>query len=80
MNCDFVQLDEHGYMCYYAIGSGNGYYITNGYAIPIKYSKKDMFSITEFTNAQTGEALELNTGKIYITYVPKDSWGDLVIE
>ena len=80
LNCDFVQLDEHGYMCYYAIGSGNGYYITNGYAIPIKYSKKDMFSITEFTNAQTGEALELNTGKIYITYVPKDSWGDLVIE
>lgn len=82
--CDYVEYDEHGYMCYYALNDGHnnqvGYYVTEGKAIPIKWSKPDMYSLTTFTNAATGEPIVLNTGKTYITYVPQDVWGSLVIE
>ncbi len=77
---DFVQLDENGYMCYYAIGGGEGYFVTEGTAIPIKWSKPDMFGLTKYTNKATGEEITLNTGKTYITIVPQDSWKKLVIE
>lgn len=78
------KFDDHGYMSYYAIstpGKGeDGYYITDGYAIPIKWKKKDMEHLTKFTNAKTGEEITLNTGKTYIALVPLDSWKELVIE
>lgn len=82
--CDFVEYDEHGYMCYFAMNDAHnnqvGYFVTEGKAVPIKWSKKDMYNLTEFTNAATGEDIVLNTGKTYITYVPQDVWGKLVIE
>ncbi len=81
---DFVQYDEHGYMCYYALDNAInkqiGYYVTEGKAVPITWSKKDMYHLTEFKNKATGEDIVLNTGKTYITIVPQDVWNDLVIE
>ncbi len=75
-----IEQDENGYMIYGAIDSGEGYYITNGYAIPIKWKKAGMDKLTEFTNAKTGEPITLNTGKTYISIVPTDFWKKLVIE
>lgn len=81
---DFVQYDEHGYMCYYALNDPHnkqiGYYVTEGKAVPITWSKKDMYSLTEYKNKATGEDIVLNTGKTYITIVPQDVWNQLVIE
>lgn len=81
---DFVQYDEHGYMCYYAMNDPHnkqiGYYVTEGKAVPITWSKKDMYSLTEYKNKATGEDIVLNTGKTYITIVPQDVWNQLVIE
>lgn len=74
------KFDENGYMCYYAIGSGEGYFITDGYAVPITWSKKDVESLTVFKNAATKEEITLNTGKTYIALVPSDDWSKLVIE
>lgn len=79
--CSFVELDENGYLTYNVVGSGTqGYYITNGEAIEITWSKDSEASLTHFYNKQTGEEIVLNTGKTYITLVPSDSWSELVIK
>lgn len=36
--------------------------------------------ITIYLNKQTGEQIELNTGKTYVALVPSDSWGQVVIK
>ena len=47
------------------IGSGEGIYITNGYAIPIKWSKSDRKAKTIYTYLN-GEEVKLNDGNTYI--------------
>lgn len=80
-SCSFVELDEHGYLTYHVVGSGNdGYYITNGEAIPITWSKSSETALTEFKNKATGEPITLNTGKTYISLVPSDTWSQLVVK
>ncbi len=77
---DFMEYDDNGYMAYYALGSGDGYFMTEGYAVPIKWAKADMNDLTHFTNAETGEDITLNTGKTYIALVPLDNWKNITIE
>jgi len=77
---DFVQFDENGYMCFYAIGSGTGYFLTDGYAIPIKWEKPDQDELTKFYRADNGEEITLNTGKTYITICPLDVSKKIVIK
>lgn len=74
--------DEHGYLIYNTIGhpEEEGYYLTNGYAIPIQWQKASEQDVTRFYNKETGEELELNTGKIYITLCGDDVWNQLVIK
>ena len=47
------------------VGSGEGYYITNGYAVPIKWSKSDRKAKTKFTY-EDGEEIEVSDGRTYI--------------
>lgn len=35
---------------------------------------------TIYLNKQTGEQIEMNTGKTYVALVPSDSWNDVVIK
>lgn len=80
-SCSFTQYDENGYLIYHVVGSGeDGYYLTNGQAIPITWSKADETAVTVYKNKATGEEIELNTGKTYIAIVPSDAWGELVIQ
>ena len=80
-SCSFTQYDENGYLIYHVVGSGDeGYYLTNGQAIPITWSKEDETAVTVYRNRATGEEIELNTGKTYIVLVPSDTWGELVIQ
>jgi cell division protein FtsL len=51
------------------IGSGDGYYISNGYAIPIKWEKKSRSSKTIYT-LTNGEELVVNDGNTYIQIQP----------
>ena len=83
--CSFSQLDENGYLIYNVVGAGDkGYYLTNGKAIPINWYKDGsngvQYNITYFDNIVEGGHIKLNTGNTYITIVPDDSWGDLVIK
>lgn len=71
-----VQNISYGYMSdnycldIYTTGSGTGYYITNGSAIPINWSKADRYSKTVYTNAATGEEIELSDGRTYVELHP----------
>lgn len=77
----FSQLDENGYLIYNAIDSGrDAYYITNGKAIEVTWIKSGESEPTIYLDKQTGEQIELNTGKTYVALVPSDSWDDVVIK
>lgn len=76
----FAELGE-GYLIYNAIDSGrDGYYITEGKAIEITWSKPSENGITHYYDKSTGEEIEINTGKTYITLIPSDSWSNVVIK
>jgi len=79
-SCSFAQLDSNGYLIYNVIGSGlDGWYLTDGEAIPIYWSKDGENAITQFKSVETQEDIVLNTGKTYIAIVPDDSWASLVM-
>ncbi len=81
MDASFTQLDTHGYLVYNILASGQpGYYLTDGKAIPILWSKMNELSKTQYFNASTLQPLTLNTGKTYIAIVPADVWNQLVIK
>ncbi|MCM1186786.1 MAG: DUF3048 domain-containing protein [Lachnoclostridium sp.] len=78
----FEQLDENGYMIYNAVDASgrSGYYITEGKAIEITWSKPTETALTVFYDKATGQEIELNTGKTYISLIPSDTWKDVVIQ
>jgi len=74
----FSQYDEHGYLIYNCVGAGQeGYYITNGYAIPIHWAKSGLNNQTLYYDLTMGGQIQLNTGKTYITMVPSDVWTEV---
>ena len=80
-NCTFSQLDDNGYMIYNAIDSGrDAYYITNGKAVEVTWIKAGESDPTIYLDKKTGEQIEMNTGKTYVSLVPSDSWSDMTIQ
>ena len=49
----------------HTVGSGDGYYITNGKAVPIKWSKADRKAKTKYTYLDDTE-IEVSDGRTYI--------------
>lgn len=79
-NCDFVQLDENGYLIYNCIDSGKyAWYLTNGIAKDVTWVKTSETGITKYYD-ENGEELEINTGKTYIALVPSDTWEKIIFE
>ncbi|MCR5099912.1 MAG: DUF3048 domain-containing protein [Butyrivibrio sp.] len=75
--CTFTQLDEHGYLIYNCIDSGQtGWYITNGKAKSISWVKAGETDITRYYD-DNGEEIQINTGKTYISLIPSDTWGSV---
>lgn len=54
------------------VGSGKGYYITNGKAIEITWSKASRTAKTVYKDAD-GKELKINPGNLYIQIVPQTS-------
>lgn len=78
--CDYTQYDENGYMGFNCIVSGQeGYYITNGKAIKVTWTKTRDTEPTRYYN-ENGTEITINTGKTYVAFVPSDNWESLVIE
>ena len=77
-NVSFSQLDKNGYLTYNVIGSGDGYYLTNGKMVPITWKKGSETGMTHFYGAD-GNEITINKGKTYIGLIPSDSWTKLTI-
>lgn len=61
--------DSYGRLNLSDIGSGEGYYITEGYAIPIKWSKSSRSSQTLYTDLE-GNEVKVNDGNTFIQITP----------
>ena len=78
-DCSYEKLDENGYMKYNVVDFNKpGYYITNGEAIPITWTKSDETDLTRYYDAN-GQEITVNTGKTYIALVPEDTWNEVGI-
>ncbi|MBP3503055.1 MAG: DUF3048 domain-containing protein [Clostridia bacterium] len=62
---NYKVCDDNYYWNLQTVGSGKGYYITNGQAVPITWSKKDRSSQTKYYY-EDGTEIELNDGRTYI--------------
>ena len=79
-DCRYVKFDDNGYMMFHAIDfNRDGWYITQGKAIPIVWSKEDETTPTRYYD-KDGNEIVLNTGKTYVALIPDDKWGGLVVE
>ena len=72
---NYKMCDDNYYWDLDTIGSGEGYYITNGYAVPIKWSKDSRSSKTKYTyktgvilDGQDvgGQEISVSDGRTYI--------------
>lgn len=64
---------DHGYCAYVKmdnVGSGEGYYVSNGYSIPITWSKSSKNDKTIYKIKSSGEELVVNDGNTYIQIYP----------
>ena len=52
------------------VGTGDGYYITEGKAIPITWEKTSHNSQTKYIVKETGKELVVNDGNTYIQIYP----------
>lgn len=57
--------DDKYYWNLHTVDSGDGYYITNGYAIPIKWKKDSRKGKTKYTKLD-GDEIEVSDGRTYI--------------
>ncbi len=63
-------MDDYGRQDLKNIGSGEGYYISEGYAIPITWEKTSRSSQTVYKVKATGEKLIVNDGNTFIQIQP----------
>ena len=68
--------DSYGRLELENIGSGDGYYITNGYAIPITWSKSSRSSQTVYKNMD-GKEIKVNDGNTFIQITPPSEGIDI---
>lgn len=71
-----IPNDKEGRRDMELVGEGKGVYISNGYAIPINWSKKDVRIPTEY-RTEKGQRLKLNKGKTWIIVFPNNKAIDL---
>lgn len=61
----YKMCDNNYYWDLQTVGSGDGYYITNGKAVPIKWSKSSRSAKTKYTYLD-GKEIEVSDGRTYI--------------
>ncbi len=69
VNNSTITGDDKGRQDFYNTGSGKGYYITDGYAVPINWKKDSRSSQTVYTYLD-GTEIKVNDGNTYIQIQP----------
>ena len=64
-----IQGDNKGRQTIDNVGNGTGYYISNGYAVPITW-KKDSRSSATIYKYNTGKEIQVNDGNTFIQIMP----------
>ena len=72
-------LDAGGHQAMDMVGSGSGYYATNGKFVKITWKKASDTSLTKYY-LEDGTELSLNPGKTWIAVFPKDREGNISFE
>ena len=67
---DNNSIDSYGRQDIDNVGDGEGYYITNGYAVPITWSKGSRSEQTVY-KYENGEEIEVNDGNTFIQLQPE---------
>ncbi len=65
-------FDSYGRYDVDTVSSGDGYYVTNGYLMPIEWSKSSRSSKTSYTYSD-GSKIKVNDGNTFIQVVPVNS-------
>ena len=65
----YSTIDDYGRQTIDNVGTGNGYYISNGVAVPITW-KKDSRSSQTIYKLENGEKLNVNDGNTFIQIMP----------
>lgn len=79
-NARMEQLDDHGYMMYYPSESNrDGWFITQGKAIPVKWTKLNDLDATRYYDMD-GNEIKINVGKTYVALIDEKEWGNIEIE
>lgn len=73
-----ITMDDYGRQDLYNTGSGEGYYITNGYAKEITWEKDSRRSKTVYKYKDTGEEIVVNDGNTWIQIQPKGKLLDII--
>ena len=75
--CDWSVADEEvGYLSVTTTGSGTGYYITNGKAIPVTWKKTSQTAPTKYYDSD-GNEIVMNQGKTWVCII-QDTYADKV--
>ncbi|MEG2457888.1 MAG: DUF3048 domain-containing protein [Bacilli bacterium] len=64
-------IDSYGRQTLENIGSGNGYYITNGYAVPITWEKTSREAQTVYKYQSDQKEIDISDGNTWIQIYPK---------
>ena len=64
-----IQVDDKGRQTIDNVGNGTGYYISNGYAVPITW-KKDSRSSATIYKYNNGKEIQVNDGNTFIQIMP----------
>ena len=78
-NCDYNMEEDNYTHNIHLVGSGKGYYITEGRMIPITWEKKSDLGMTRYYE-ESGRELRVNRGTTWICLVLPKSTGAAVIE
>lgn len=71
-------IDDYGRQALENLGSGEGYYITNGYAVPITWEKVNRNSKTVYKYKSNGKEIKLNDGNTWVQIQPEDKLLDII--
>ena len=78
-NCEMEDIDDNGHVLYHVVGTGIGYYLSNGHVQSIIWNREnEAKDITRYYD-MFGKEIEMNRGNTYIALVPSDSWEELQV-